>query len=91
MTEKAFHNSIEITASVQSYQALARAHLSIFETGKAKEALALASKPEPKKKEVKELLELIEEELDHSHTNGSKKSTGKKKKRDRGGLDKNEK
>ena len=54
---KAFHNSIEITASAQSYQALARAHLSIFETGKAKEALALASKLEQKKKEVKELLE----------------------------------
>ncbi|MDD2732868.1 MAG: tetratricopeptide repeat protein [Desulfuromonadaceae bacterium] len=80
----AFQKSIEITASVQSYQALARAYLSIFEGEKAKEALAQASKLDPKKKEVKELIELIEEEFDHSNTSGSKKSTGKKKKRNQG-------
>lgn len=70
---KVFQKSIEITPTVQSYQALARAYLSIFETDKAKEALVLANRLNPKKKEVKELIELIEEELDHSNVAGKKK------------------
>lgn len=83
---QAFRKSVEITASVESYQALARAYLSIFEGEKAKEALAHASKLDPKKKEVKELIVLIEEEFDHSSTSDSKKYAGKKKKRNQGAL-----
>lgn len=85
---KSFQKSIEITPAVQSYQALARAYLSIFETDKAKEALILANKLDPKKKEVKELIELIEEELDHPNADGSKKTTAKKKKRSQAASDK---
>lgn len=75
----AFRKSIEITPTVQSYQALARAYLSVFETDKAKDALVHANKIAPKNKEVRELIELIEEELDHPNANGSKASTSKKK------------
>ena len=75
---QAFLKSIEINPTAQTYQALARSYLGIFETEKAKEALAHANKLDPKKKDVKELIELIEEELDHTNADAPKKSTGKK-------------
>lgn len=77
---KSFLKSSEITPTAQTYQALARAYLGVSETGKAKEALALAKKIDPKKKEVKELIGLIEDELDHPNADSLKKSGSKKKK-----------
>jgi tetratricopeptide (TPR) repeat protein len=78
---QALLKSIEIKPTAQSYQALARSYLSISETEKAKSALAHASRLDPKKKDVKELTEIIEEELDHTNADGSKKYSEKKKKR----------
>jgi tetratricopeptide (TPR) repeat protein len=78
---QALLKSIEIKPTAQSYQTLARAYLSIIETEKAKEALEKARKLDPKKKDVKELTEIIEEELGHPNADGSKKYSEKKKKR----------
>lgn len=75
---KALLKSVEIKPTAQSYQTLARAYLGISETNKAKEALAQASRLDPKKKNVKELIEIIDEELGHSNTDASKKIKAEK-------------
>ena len=77
---QALLKSIEIKPTAQSYQTLARTYLSISETEKAKEALAHASRLDPKKKDVKELIEIIDEELDHPNSDVSKKTSEKKDK-----------
>ncbi len=74
---QAFLKSIEIKPTVQSYQALARAYLSIFETNKAREALTEASRLDPKKKDSKELIEIINEELGHTNSDNPKRSSVK--------------
>lgn len=76
---QALLKSIEIKPTAQSYQTLARAYLSIIETEKAKEALEKARKLDPKKKDVKELTEIIEEELGHPNADGSKNTPRKRK------------
>lgn len=60
---QAFLKSIEIKPSVLSYQALARVYLSISETKKAREGLIEANRLDPKRKDTKQLLELIDKKL----------------------------
>lgn len=77
---QSFLNSIKIKPTAQSYHALARAYLAVSEKSKAHEALADANKLDPKKQEIKELVEIIDEELGNSNGNTAKKYNAKKKK-----------
>lgn len=71
--------SIGIKPTAQSYQAVARDYLSVHETEKARDALTHANRLDPNKKDTKELIDLIEDELGHSTADDHKKSTIKKK------------
>ena len=86
---QALLKSIEIKPTAQSYQTLARAYLSISETEKAKDALAHASRIDPNKKNVKELAEIIDDELDHPNADSPLKNPAKSKKRIHGPSDTN--
>ena len=50
-------------------------YLSIGETKKAREALVESNKLDPKKKETKELIKIIDEELGNVNANTSKRTT----------------
>ncbi|MDD2898359.1 MAG: tetratricopeptide repeat protein [Desulfuromonadaceae bacterium] len=76
---QSFLQSIRINPTALAYQALARSYLGISEKEKAREALAHANRLDPKKNDVKELIELIEEDHSHSKTATQKKASRKKK------------
>ncbi len=76
----AFLKSIKMKPTAQSYQALASAYLHVSEKTKAREALAEANKLDPKKQDIKELVEIIDEELENANTNSARKPNVKKKK-----------
>ena len=75
---QAFLKSVEIKPTALAYQALARTYLAVSETKKAREALAEANRLDPKKKDTKELIRIIEEDLGHSNVGNSGKGAGKK-------------
>ena len=75
---QAYTKSISIKPAAQTYNALARAYLSVSEPKKAKDALLEANKLDPNKKDVKELIEMIDESFDRSNTGNSGKGAGKK-------------
>lgn len=77
----AFLKSIEIKATDRSYHALARTYLRVSDSKKAREALAEANRIDPKRRETKKLLELVDEEYGHSHAKAINKPAKKHKKK----------
>ncbi len=77
----AFLKSIELKATAQSYHTLARTYLRLSDSKKAREALAEANRIDPKRRDTKELLELVDEEYGHSHIKIHKKALKRSKKK----------